>query len=70
MKARWLWIGGIVALVLALSSLGFAANAQEPDPKEEAIVKGLAWLASAQWLPEEGGDGYRPGRSQVGDACD
>jgi hypothetical protein len=65
MKARWLWIGGIVALVLALSSLGFAANAQEPDPKEEAIVKGLAWLASAQWLPEEGGDGgWSPG------ACD
>jgi hypothetical protein len=58
----------LVAFAILLIAVGFSAKTtssqalQEPDPKEEAIVKGLAWLADAQWLPSEGGDGgWSPG---------
>ncbi len=64
MKARSILIGGLILLVLVMT-LGpqfSKVSAQEPDPKEDAIVKGLTWLSDVQWLPTEGGDGgWSPG---------
>lgn len=56
---RTIMLIGTLALVLSLGLSSVTTFAQDPDPKEQAIVNGLAWLAGQQqpdggWLlPEE-----------------